>query len=517
MKASILCTLTFPENDDIVSSRPIEIAILHHYQGLYTILVENTTEIPLSSVSIDPDLMLIQIRHSKQDIPHGTFRCNDFSRMLRFQTCFEECLRISDIWKNVESRLRDAYYAGFYEQNNIPDCDDSISAILQLIQLKDLVNVQELIRSTINSGSRLSQVNENSEKLGVASCFYCGEKQGTEILYSHPYVPRSYKSESIIICGHCVENWHSYREAAIYDNELILPNETNEEICSLCSDSPETLILCSFCPRSFCEDCLKKIDEDHLKSIHNNNEENWTCMSCFNRIPSNLPLSRDSWKVTASSETSVHSKQPNPCSSRKVTHRLVNNSKFDRKQSPGAKRSDSNPPSVKDGAAEPLNRFAKPKESLGIERPQNATLNNNGELYYFSQYVDYLSYFYDQFKVIKKQSNISRSEIPTDDVCFLCKDGGNVIECDWSGPRKYCCRKVYHEYCLNFEVKADIQWCCPRHFCSCCGSQSIKYMCMFCPISICNSCPKSFAMKVSSLSSISYQFLTFLSLSLLVR
>lgn len=80
----------------------------------------------------------------------------------------------------------------------------------------------------------------------------------------------------------------------------------------------------------------------------------------------------------------------------------------------------------------------------------------------------------------------------TDDVCFLCKDGGELIECDHihrgSKGRKRC-QRVYHTYCLSFAVnESSKHWTCPRHFCDTCGTKNLKFVCQYCPMSTCESC-----------------------------
>jgi hypothetical protein len=82
----------------------------------------------------------------------------------------------------------------------------------------------------------------------------------------------------------------------------------------------------------------------------------------------------------------------------------------------------------------------------------------------------------------------------TEDACFCCKDGGELIECDWnrddegaerSGRR--LCPKVYHEDCLGFEVPDEtVKWCCPRHYCMKCGLHNPPYSCRFCAHSFCS-------------------------------
>lgn len=119
------------------------------------------------------------------------------------------------------------------------------------------------------------------------------------------------------------------------------------------------------------------------------------------------------------------------------------------------------------------------------------------ELFYFSQYVRYIdNATYTVLHGSKKAAN--EAQTCTDDSCFLCKDGGELIECDWKHPTKKKCRclKVYHEYCLEYEVKDGVKWMCPRHFCDVCGSQSLKYVCKYCSISICANCPSELVKKV---------------------
>lgn len=124
----------------------------------------------------------------------------------------------------------------------------------------------------------------------------------------------------------------------------------------------------------------------------------------------------------------------------------------------------------------------------------------------------------------------------TEDECFACKDGGELIECDnvraaarghgaggvagsslsaespgsWAhggsggggkgskagasgGPLRWSkaarrCGKVYHDYCLGFGVPDDdesVKWCCPRHRCAQCGNDADGAMCRYCPTSLC--------------------------------
>uniref|UniRef100_K3WN28 Zinc finger PHD-type domain-containing protein n=1 Tax=Globisporangium ultimum (strain ATCC 200006 / CBS 805.95 / DAOM BR144) TaxID=431595 RepID=K3WN28_GLOUD len=59
----------------------------------------------------------------------------------------------------------------------------------------------------------------------------------------------------------------------------------------------------------------------------------------------------------------------------------------------------------------------------------------------------------------------------TEDLCFCCRDGGELVECDFKSGGTYqdslgvSCPKVYHEACLGYKVPEAFVWTCPRHRC----------------------------------------------------
>ena len=118
------------------------------------------------------------------------------------------------------------------------------------------------------------------------------------------------------------------------------------------------------------------------------------------------------------------------------------------------------------------------------------------EVYYFGIYV---GYYHDNVYSLTKDK---RSLLTiTDDTCFLCKDGGDLVECDCVSAtnRKVRCLKTYHEGCLGFKIPDDQDFKCLRHFCDVCGSMELKYVCYYCPVSICADCPQAFVEKVNLL------------------
>jgi len=84
----------------------------------------------------------------------------------------------------------------------------------------------------------------------------------------------------------------------------------------------------------------------------------------------------------------------------------------------------------------------------------------------------------------------------SDDECCVCRDGGDVFECDFTaggsrsgggsdaGGGLRLCPKVYHAECLGFSVPEDERWECPRHKCRECGRPALV-LCRYCPNSLC--------------------------------
>ncbi|XP_039087976.1 histone-lysine N-methyltransferase NSD2 isoform X1 [Hyaena hyaena] len=67
----------------------------------------------------------------------------------------------------------------------------------------------------------------------------------------------------------------------------------------------------------------------------------------------------------------------------------------------------------------------------------------------------------------------------SEDECFRCGDGGQLVLCD-----RKSCTKAYHLSCLGLGKRPFGKWECPWHHCDVCGRPSTSF-CHFCPNSFC--------------------------------
>ncbi|KAK7904576.1 hypothetical protein WMY93_017183 [Mugilogobius chulae] len=76
----------------------------------------------------------------------------------------------------------------------------------------------------------------------------------------------------------------------------------------------------------------------------------------------------------------------------------------------------------------------------------------------------------------KKRKNDGKK---SEDECFRCGDGGQLVLCN-----KKNCTKAYHLSCLNLSKRPFGRWDCPWHHCDVCGKNSSSF-CQLCPNSFC--------------------------------
>jgi hypothetical protein len=125
-------------------------------------------------------------------------------------------------------------------------------------------------------------VNRSATRTAPKKCFFCqmgAKKYREDQLMAHPYVSCDFRGAPLLMCAKCVSAWKLFRDAAIGDDELMLPGESNEELCALCSSLPETLVLCARCPRSYCAPCLSIVmGQGEFRRMKT--QTDWKCMEC---------------------------------------------------------------------------------------------------------------------------------------------------------------------------------------------------------------------------------------------
>lgn len=522
--------------------------------------------------SIAVDIDLVELRSPDSTIrftfPRGSndklvFKVEDDAEFSVLCKAKEDCQAICDLKLRLQSVLRDSYYSGVY--SNL-DPDAKINLCDEMDRLKKenpgvffsaLLNASERkpdTHGTIHKANR--ELNdENAIRLSEVTCVFCDSAKA--ILKDldfvlHPNVSQNSANRPVFMCGVCIENWKEFRENAEHEDQLVLPGEVNEEICAVCSDTPESLVLCGECPRSFCSACLAHLlTPAQLRELEHSDD--WVCVCCAVDQSRHPPLTRTAWKMVMPVAgrrghaycTLVPYTKKNHAKglvynaaalkmaveSPTVMHATPMLSKESalaievKKNGPGAGAGTgrgARKASYEESEVDPLaslhaatrnsdnnrgKRMEKRQRGDGGGGGNGTTGNEPDEKYYFGQYVGYYNLLCEDVAqrslALPKPTKGKRKaadEVPTDDVCFLCKDGGDLIECDWRCPlakNGERCLKVYHAYCLDYEV-ADDNWVCPRHYCDMCGSKTLKYICKYCPVSICANCPEKIVSKVNT-------------------
>mmetsp|Transcript_23716 Transcript_23716/g.40363 ORF Transcript_23716/g.40363 Transcript_23716/m.40363 type:complete len:774 (+) Transcript_23716:195-2516(+) len=415
-------------------------------------------------------------------------------------------------------------------------------------------------KAAISTNKDPSQPEASTSRLNYCSsltCVYCDKPGSLELsqLQVHPYVPVTMDRKVLYFCEDCHDNWLKFRHDASRLKLLVLAGEYNEEVCAVCSDSPAELVLCSSCPRSYCYPCLLKLLTPKQSAEMATNEY-WKCLCCvhskkdFGRFTKALnltissqncplPLAKDAkcalQRATKPAVTATSAPAPAVNAKKEGKSQPQSNSKRQRyieeenpaeeppvelgangmpkRNRPSRKKLESeyqnmtknkyNPPLKKQKIVEVKKECVEESPS-----PYRATIHRSpqkieeglppissdlDEVYYFSQYVNMRRNNQSHLCPEEEEDYISDSE----DFCFLCKDGGDVIECDHGrqsvGYSSECdgnsCKKVYHSYCLGYEIPDDQEaWLCARHFCVKCGTGDVMYRCQYCPLACCKKC-----------------------------
>lgn len=267
----------------------------------------STQEIDLDYIEVDETKHTVSMKNYDWN-ERKEFHALDPAELKLFNEAKMECEAITTMRLRLGSVFREAYYSGLYSRVS-PDDKLIVSAGVDVMRKKSGATFFKSLThpdAAMTTKPRLSSTKRKAPPSGLQhfiediNCLYCRSAKvdcGDLIFYIHPYVSMLFDRKPIYFCKTCIEAWKEYRTNVEHDNELVLEDEINEEICALCSDSPETLILCSLCPRSYCHSCLQKsLPAETFHTVTTDNETDWICMSCSNKQMIDPPLQRSAWK-----------------------------------------------------------------------------------------------------------------------------------------------------------------------------------------------------------------------------
>jgi hypothetical protein len=97
---------------------------------------------------------------------------------------------------------------------------------------------------------------------------------------------------------------------------------------------------------------------------------------------------------------------------------------------------------------------------------------------------NYAAHVVKENNIQTNQTSRKKRNKREESLCFICKDGGQLITCDFPN-----CPKVYHHVCAGVQNNVTNQtWHCPHHYCYECGLQNKPWVeastqCGLCPSS----------------------------------
>ena len=260
--------------------------------------------------------------------PGTVFDIDDGNEYELLKEAIAECRMLAEYTLRLQSLAKDVYYAGMYSELGL-DSDllldeefrklrpmseaPSSSSSSQAAGKSSANNSSAAIRygktqqshhpRTSSSGTQKVIQLTSSQSDNVVCCYYnCNachthENDDDRQYYLHPYVQKNFQQEEMFMCSLCISNWREFREKAKNDGELVLPDEFNEELCAVCSDTPQNLIMCASCPRSFCGGCLDRLLTDEERTALQESDE-WECMCCALDIQHHQPHLRPNlWQL----------------------------------------------------------------------------------------------------------------------------------------------------------------------------------------------------------------------------
>jgi hypothetical protein len=374
------------------------------------------------------------------------------------------------------------------------------------------------------------QMTELPTKKQCALCLQLEPKavEKDERFRPHPFVVKSADGAPLHVCEPCYGVVLGRRQAAYGTGE------DASGLCALCAEGGDDLIRCgagssstgntgstsNACVSAYCGACLDKLlTKEQLAKAKGG--VRWECSNCSGMrctisttssmtssttsSASSTPRAKDGWVVEGAASSSASNGPKKVCKKQP---------RSDKGASPRGEKQQSTKPVTSlpvpkfqcrlcfkgfksDNALKyhTKNRVCvKSGAAVVKEQPEGAAAAAAAAVPPAVADRDICKYMAAYIRSTRKREESAGVWDPlTEDACFCCKDGGELIECDWNREesetegRTRMCPKVYHEDCLGFKVPEDetIKWCCPRHYCMQCGLQNPPYACRYCPMSFC--------------------------------
>ena len=123
-----------------------------------------------------------------------------------------------------------------------------------------------------------------------------------------------------------------------------------------------------------------------------------------------------------------------------------------------------------------------PTQITNHNKPQKSKNKN------YERFHEYIKRYYPWSTINGCNQANPLNDEECEDLCFICKDGGDLVLCDFPGCKKVYDRRLFQE---DDDLLTSVQkWICPRHYCTGCNctESEVKYICMLCPFSSCKGC-----------------------------
>jgi hypothetical protein len=176
-----------------------------------------------------------------------TFAIIDDVEYALFVEAVQECQDTVNIAFRLDCLMRDRFYAGLHS-NNTKEVDDE----LKFQDIGEIRNQQltrtsfKLFNPSLLQRQRATFIDEHEtviedidpsafhDDISNINCVFCAAQKTMERtmrFFCHPYVPVDSNNKFVYMCYSCICNWKEYRERAVTDNNLIMIDEPNEELC----------------------------------------------------------------------------------------------------------------------------------------------------------------------------------------------------------------------------------------------------------------------------------------------